>query len=118
MIYFGIKLEVYTFICFRMAPELVLEEFPLEEEPQPQSSRATRASIMRKKPRVAIVPRRRRTDQTSPMGPPAKRSAVSPELSFEEEAIHPPKLENSSMGNERVRRSARSSQGRPPSRFV
>lgn len=106
---------------FRMAPDLVLEEYPVDIEPTPVPTKK-RVSIIRKKPKVAIVPRRKRNaptdDELSPSQPSPKKQPTSSSTSRSSIPSTPAKIEpTSAMSQERVRRSVRVSQGRPPTRF-
>uniref|UniRef100_A0AC34GU12 Uncharacterized protein n=1 Tax=Panagrolaimus sp. ES5 TaxID=591445 RepID=A0AC34GU12_9BILA len=110
----------------QMAPDLVLEEYPIEMESPPQAPKK-RVSIIRKtRPRVAIVPRRKRAaptdDQPGTSDPlPKKQAAATPPASSSTSFAvpsTPTKMEPSSaMSQEPVRRSGRTSLGRPPTRF-
>jgi hypothetical protein len=109
----------------QMAPELVLEEYPIEMESPPQHQPKKRVSIIRKvKPAVAIVPRRKRNaptdEQPSTSEPPPKKQPERRTSTNSSAAPPTPaKMEpSSSMSQEPVRRSGRQSLGRPPTRFT
>uniref|UniRef100_A0A914XYN4 RYYR-CCHC domain-containing protein n=1 Tax=Panagrolaimus superbus TaxID=310955 RepID=A0A914XYN4_9BILA len=111
----------------QMAPDLVLEEYPVEIE-SPQQPPKKGVSIIRKtRPRVAIVPRRKRAaptdDEPSTSEPlPKKQSqgvtpSSSASSSFAVSSTSTKMEPSSAMSQEPIRRSGRTSLGRPPTRF-